>query len=199
MNATKTGVTANIIGILVLVLAMFGIDLDEQSQKVLIGAAGVIGLIINQVLIAWAQRQEPAKPDNKLIPDIASNSAQPNGFARIECLWLALGLCAALVAACNINPPQTTRQSLLAAYAATATAANSIEIAKRDGHIDAAQRDALLNQVKQARALLNDTRNALTNDPAPGSANDTEALKNLHLAQNILLAIQAALPKESSP
>lgn len=198
MNATKTGLAANVVGIIGLLLGMFGIELDQQSQAVLIGAAGVVGLIINQVLIAWAQRQQPAKPDNKLIPDVAPTNNE-NGFARIGCLVLLFALSAALLGACASQGPVTTRQTLLAAYASAETAASTIEIAKRDGVINSAKRDELIGSVKQARDLLNVTRTLLINDPAPGSVNESEAAANLRAAQNILLAIQAALPKESTP
>lgn len=199
MNATKTGLAANVVGIIGLLLGVFNIDLDQQSQSLLIGAAGVVGLIINQVLIAWAQRQQPAKPDNKLIPEVAQPANNENGFANVRLLALIAGLSIALLSACALQAPQTPRQALLAAYTAAESAANAIEIAKRDGLIDAAKRDELVGSVKQTRELLNASRVLLTNDPATGSVNESEAAANLRAAQNILLAIQAALPREKTP
>jgi uncharacterized membrane protein YebE (DUF533 family) len=200
MNATKVGIAANIVGIIVAVLAIFGIEVDEETRKALIAGITAIGLVINQVLIMWAQRQQPVKPDNKLIPEVARPPINSeNGFAQVHCMALLLALAVTLLSACAVQPAQTPRQSLLAAYTAAESAANTIEIAKHDGVIDAAKRDELMVSVKQARDLLNSAREIIVNDPAPGSVNDTQAQASLRAAQNILLTIQAALPKESTP
>lgn len=188
MNATKTGVTANLIGILVLVLAVFGIDLDEQSQKLLVGAAGVIGLIINQVLIAWAQRQQPAPPDSGLGRSVGGDQA---GFITINFatfLVFAVVLGAAVLVPGCANRSVTPAKSITAASVVIEQLALQIDQAQKTGQISNAREDELLDQLK---AINGDLRLAYT---LTGPAQ----LQSLEQINARLTALRAELAKEKT-
>lgn len=44
---------ANIVGILVLMLGMFGIDVPPEQQTQIVAGLGAIGCVINSVLASW--------------------------------------------------------------------------------------------------------------------------------------------------
>lgn len=129
----------------------------------------------------------------------AAANLDQQGFMRTQCaaLLVIISLVAIALGGCQTTP-ETPRQTLLAAYSTATTVANGIEIAKRDGHITSAQRDAYLGEVKRVRVVLNEARTLLANEPAPGSTNGSEAAAKLRFAQEILLSIQAALAEEQS-
>lgn len=176
---------AQLIGLLAIIGARFGIDISSEQQADLISGLSTFGLLLTALLAK-------AKPSG-------TGAGGQGGFARISLLAM-IGVVVGMVltlSACNVTAPQTPRQSLLAAYTTAETAAEAVGIAKADGRIDAEQRDALLAEIAVARDLLDATGTLLTNAPAAGAVNDSEATANLRAAQTILLAVQAALPKES--
>lgn len=129
----------------------------------------------------------------------AAANLDQRGFVRppFAIALIFASLLAVALSGCQTTP-ETPRQTLLAAYSTATTVANGIEIAKRDGHITAEQRDAYLGEVKRVRVVLNEARTLLANEPAPGSTNGSEAATKLRFAQDILLSIQAALAQESA-
>lgn len=193
MNASQTGLAANLVGIAILLLACFGVDVDEDTRAKLLAGASALGLVINQVLILWAQHEQPPLKDNELGPGTSQR-----GCASAPLLAALAAMTIALIA-CSVQAPQTPRQALLAAYATAQSTAQAIEVAKRDNVIDAAQRDQLLDRVRQVRVTLETARLLFAANPEPGSANESTALAHLRAAEQMLRAVQSALPKEQSP
>lgn len=151
MNATKTGLTANIVGILGLLLGMFGIELDHESQAQLIGAAGIVGLIINQVIVAWAQRQQPAAPQSSAVPP------KDDGFLRSPALGFALCVLSfvALLAVSGCATQTITPNKMIAAASLSIEQiALQIDQAQKSGQISNEREDKLLDELKQINADL---------------------------------------------
>jgi hypothetical protein len=188
MSPENRVLVAQLIGLLAIIAARFGIDISVEQQADILTGLSTFGLLFTAVL---------AK--SKASGDV--NNRQ-GGFARVSAL--AMLACAAVIAlaACTVQPPQTPqtpRQSLLAAYATAESVADTVTIAKQGGYITDAQRDAYVAQLRQVRDLLDASRTLLVNEPAASSVNASEATKNLQAAQTILLALQNTLPKEKTP
>ncbi len=149
MNATKTGLAANIVGILGLLLGMFGIELDGDSQATLIGAAGIVGLIINQVIVAWAQRQQPSAPQSGLEPPKQSGFVTPH-FAGV---LLVLAIAFVVVPGCA-QYAMTPEKTITAASLTVEQIALQIDQLQKTGRISNEREDKLLDQLKQINADL---------------------------------------------
>lgn len=130
----------------------------------------------------------------------AAANLDQKGFVRPQfaALLIFVSLLAIALSGCATQQLKTPRAALLDAYSTATTVANGIEIAKRDGHITAEQRDIYLNDVRRVRTALNEARALLANDPAAGSVNDSAAVAKLRFAQEILISIQAALAQEQT-
>ena len=100
-------------------------------------------------------------------------------------VWLVLFI--ASLVACS-NAPVKPRESIAIANSAIESAADLVAIAKRDGHIDAAERDELISKLVYARVLADAAQQAVNNG-------DSEETK-LGEIRVILSTVKAALPKE---
>jgi hypothetical protein len=176
---------AQLIGLLAIVAARFGIDITADQQADLLAGLSTFGLLFTAVLAKSRVAGESGNSES--------------GFARVSALIALASAAAIALAACTLQAPQTPRQTLLAAYATAESVADSVTIAKQGGYITEAQRDDYVAQLRQARDLLDASRTLLVNDPAASSVNASEATRNLQAAQTILLALQNTLPKEKTP
>lgn len=174
---------AQLIGLVAIVLARFGIDLDTKAQADILAGLSAFGLVLTALLA----KTSAAKPTNT-----------ESGFARPSFLTLLVAISLIAFSACSMQPPQTPRQTLLAAYTTAESVADAVAIAKQSGHISDTQRDLYVEQLKQANELLNAARTLLANDPASTSINGSNAAASLKAAQTILLSLQKSLPKEST-
>lgn len=53
MSNRAKALAANIVGILVLMLGMFGIDVPPEQQAQIVAGLGAIGCVINTILAHW--------------------------------------------------------------------------------------------------------------------------------------------------
>ncbi len=184
MNATKTGLAANVVGIIGLLLGMFGIERDSDSQATLIGAAGIVGLIINQAVIAWAQRQQPAAPKSGLEPPKSGGFITVN-FATFLAFAAVVAVVLASVSGCATTAV-TPAKSITAASVVIEQLALQIDQAQKSGQISNAREDELLDQLK---AINGDLRMAY-------ALTGQDQLQSLEQINMRLTALRAELAKE---
>jgi len=55
MNSKTKVIAANVVGILVLALGMFGIDVPPEQQTQIVAGLGATGCVINSVLASWGE------------------------------------------------------------------------------------------------------------------------------------------------
>lgn len=53
MNSKTKVIAANVVGIIVLALGMFGIDVPPEQQAQIVAGLGAIGCVINTILAHW--------------------------------------------------------------------------------------------------------------------------------------------------
>lgn len=151
-------VIANLVGILVLGLGMFGIDVAPEKQAQIIAGLGAIGCLINTVLVAFRSQPE------KVADELASLQKHQRGFAQIEVLALLVLLAAGalMMSACAPMPvPETPRQAIGSVYSTIDSLADLAAIAYREGHITDTQRQQARQQLQEALTLAADVERTL--------------------------------------
>lgn len=107
----------------------------------------------------------------------------------------------ALVAGCGLiqpETPKTPREALAYSYVTVDSLADVLRVAKRDGHVTAAERDELADQLQNALDNLADAEAALvlfasTGDPGQ----EATAEQRLSQAQSILTAVESILKERA--
>lgn len=181
MNVTTQSkiVIANIVGILVLALGMFGIDVDPDQQAQIVGGLGAIGCLINTVLIAFRSREQLG------VVEIDAAVKRHAGFARPGLLYPIAALSLLLLLALpGCTPPQTQPQVIGQSYITIETVADAVGIAYRDGYITDGQRQDARQQLQAALELTADAQMLGDSD------------NRLLQAQGILQSIQRLLDQE---
>lgn len=202
MNPVAGGVNqmrlANIIGIVVLLLAMFGIDVSDEQRQVISAGLGALGLIINQVITEINSRKGTMLSDNQAVKaDVTTITPQvvqvsgggtdaavtklQGGFARVSALWLIAG-CVFLLAAtaCTFTKPESVQDTIATGYTLVKTAAQLTGSAKLNGAISAAQRDQYLYAIQNAKDSLDAASQLVPVDlsSAEGKANAATTILN---------------------
>lgn len=169
---------AQIVGLVTVVLARFGIELDAQTQVDLIAGLSTFGLLLTAVM---AKRKRPAETIDKqsgfISPSFAGALIVVSMFAA---LFLTLPGCTA--------PPQP-----LNTIAATSRALNDIalqvDLAQKSGQISNEREDALLDEVQR----INDQLRVAAHVTGEAQARDLQAINDQ------LTALRIELAKERKP
>lgn len=175
MSTENRVLLAQIIGLVAIVLARFGIDLDAQAQADILAGLSAFGLLLTAVL---AKAKGASSPTDK-----------QSGRAALPALLLALGLASLLLVAlpgCGALP-ETPRQAIAASYVTIESLAETAEIAHRDGHIDDQQRAVIRANLQTAMNALREARQI---EAAGGDAEG-----RLQYVRSILIAVQSLLPE----
>ncbi len=110
-------------------------------------------------------------------------------------LALAIVGCATLQEA----KPQTPREALAAVYLAIEEASNTVYIAKRDGHINADERDHLTTELVKAVHAVVDAEEALKAYEALGNPSDQDTFaRNLSRANTVLRLIASTIEESQT-
>lgn len=118
-------------------------------------------------------------------------------FQSIPCLLLVLLLvgCATLQEA----KPQTPREAIAATYLTIEETANAVRIAKRDGHINADERDHLTTELIKAVHAVTDAEEALKAYEALGNPSDQDTFaRNLSRANTALRLIASTIEESQT-
>lgn len=162
-----------------------GTDLKNISMTAVVAAFLMALVNVAKMIQSRIADGAVAKPANM------NNQA---GFAKISVLVL-LAVVSAIMIGCAT--PSTPRQALLQSYEVTDSVVEAIIIAKKDGMIDDEKRDELLEKVKEARSILNLTREMLAsqNCEIEGKCNEFQINQNLDNVQLLIDSIQNSLRK----
>ncbi|MCK9468219.1 MAG: hypothetical protein M0Q49_02275 [Porticoccaceae bacterium] len=183
MTTQQRIIIANLAGIVVLALGMYGINVDAETQKLIVGGLGAIGTVINMTIVQFRSRQ------TLLADEMDAFHQREGGYVRPSlCFALAavVIVATALFSGCG-HAPETPRQAIAASYVTVETVADAAEIAYRDGHIDADQRAVIRADLQSAIEVLAEARRI---ESAGGDAAD-----KLQYVRAVLMSVQKLLPE----
>lgn len=138
---------ANIVGMFVLALGMFGIDVTEEQRGQIIAGLGAIGTVINMAIVAFrSQNGLIADEVDAVIKRTEKGFASPNFLLVIAlvCIVLAMFGCA------GIKPPNT----IAATSVAIEQVAMQIDLAQKSGQISNEREDKLLGDLQNLNQQL---------------------------------------------
>lgn len=133
-------ITANAVGIAVLALGMFGIDVDPEQQAQIIAGLGAIGCVINAVLVSVKKDRDTAQPQGN-----QRGVALPGALAGLTALAIGLALLA-LVACASLEQNDIAR---------LATQYSTLKYIEAAPGAETERAARIYDIVSQARQLLN--------------------------------------------
>lgn len=159
-------------------------DISQVQYAVAIIGAVLAGLGVLQASLSDSPSTKAAKQE--IVTAAANLDIKQAGFARLDCMWLVLILCAAMAACATTT--LTPGKSIGAVSVVIERLALQIDQAQKAGQITNAREDELLDQLK---AINGDLRLAYT----LAGPNQLQSLEQIDAR---LTALRAELAKEKS-
>jgi hypothetical protein len=193
MTTQSKIIIANIVGIVVLALGMFGISVDPETQAQIVAGLGAIGTVINMAIVMFRGQKTLAEDEIQ-----AAMKRNEGGYVRpsLCCALAGVLLLAASVGAlpgCSTHgaQPQTAREALALGYTAHTALARSVTAATVSGSITVDQAEQARDALSQSLAALEAARQLI----AAGQSADS----NLHRAAALLTVVESILLMGAEP